>query len=993
MKSTILLPLAGITFLLFFGLKSFPKTPPPADLQLAENIEIPATDFEVPDGFIVEEVFGNDEVGSVVAITFDNQGRMVVAKEFGEIIVMIPGQDDSFEQRIVSDEIINSQGIVYDGPDLLVTAVGPEGVGLYRVVDENGDGRGERVELVESVNRRIEDHGPHAPTWGPDGKLYWIHANVSAIYDEPAPLSPVRKYHDASLLLRGGGFGGGFYRLPEGSVYRNDIAKHVPASAEKNQSDWELYVMGLRNAYDFSFNLMGELFTWDSDHEPDLEMPWFRPTYYYHLQPGAEYGYREGAAVHPQYYFDTAPALEDLGRGSPTGIDTYLSYNYPEKYWDAFLFADWSRGRILLSQMTKDGASYSPNSETFVFGAPLNVTDVAVGPDGNMYFTLGGRGTNGGVYRVVYTGSDTKQRPEIENPIDEVLSMIQPRSAFSRQKAVDIKEELGETAWQDGLINVVRNRQEDPERRLRAVELLEVFGPGLNEDTLISLTDDESWKVRATAAYYLGMRSSDGIRQTLAGLLHDSDAFVQRRAAEALMRTGLHPAIEAPISPVEDIFPLLESEDDALRFAGRILLRTINPNRWREAALGLTEYALATEALLAYVQTVGNHQEMYSYNRILNRQLELLKANPVDDQLLDLVRLMQYSMTKDMGVRNFPVIDSATRVMGGVIYVPGEGWFHSDQTNSDGTMESASNTVINLYSEIGRSLLDRFPSDDWRLNREITRVFAYLQTEGALDQIMAELENEPDRKQQIHYIDMAVRFEDGWNDESIGQVTEWFVNAAQNGPGGWAIASMRSDFINNIPEQEALIASARIEEVQSQDGVSLGSGQDLTEEQVESLIFNPQELHGDPAAGVMPYFKAACASCHTMGPIGNHFGPDLTDIGQRFSREDLVRSIVYPSENIADQYVGINIKRTDGSVLTGTILDENNQQIILQIPGGGEITIPKSEIESREESTVSTMPEGLLGLLSSQEMRDLILFLMEGTTAVPDSVFQEFVGE
>jgi hypothetical protein len=114
--------------------------------------------------------------------------------------------------------------------------------------------------------------------------------------------------------------------------------------------------MGLRNAYDFSFNLIGELFTWDSDHEPDLEMPWFRQTYSYHLLPGGEYGYREGAAVHPEYYFDNAPVLEDLGRGSPTGITTYLAYNYPEEYWDAFLFADWSRGRIILSKMTKESA-------------------------------------------------------------------------------------------------------------------------------------------------------------------------------------------------------------------------------------------------------------------------------------------------------------------------------------------------------------------------------------------------------------------------------------------------------------------------------------------------------------------------------------------------------------------------------------------------------------------------------------------------------------
>jgi hypothetical protein len=113
-----------------------------------------------------------------------------------------------------------------------------------------------------------------------------------------------------------------------------------------------------------------------------------------------------------------------------------------------------------------------------VFGSPLNVTDVEVGPDGNVYFSLGGRNTNGGVYRVVYTGTDKKQRPEVNNRIDEVLTMIQPRSAFSRQKAVDIKEELGDDTWREELLRIAQNNSEDTERRIRAIELLGGFRAG-----------------------------------------------------------------------------------------------------------------------------------------------------------------------------------------------------------------------------------------------------------------------------------------------------------------------------------------------------------------------------------------------------------------------------------------------------------------------------------------------------------------------------------
>src|SRR5687768_8854212 len=135
-----------------------------------------ANRFQVPEGFAVEELLTHAQTGPVVAITFDAEGRMVIAKEFGEIVTLIPQAGGGYEQRVFTSEIAQSQGINFDGPDLLVTAVGPQGTGLYRAVDENGDARAERVEMIENANRRIEDHGPHAPIWGPDGLIYWVHA-------------------------------------------------------------------------------------------------------------------------------------------------------------------------------------------------------------------------------------------------------------------------------------------------------------------------------------------------------------------------------------------------------------------------------------------------------------------------------------------------------------------------------------------------------------------------------------------------------------------------------------------------------------------------------------------------------------------------------------------------------------------------------------------------------------------------------------------------
>src|SRR5688500_2272438 len=136
-----------------------------------------ANRFQVPEGFAVEELLTHAQVGPVVAITFDAEGRMVIATEFGEIVTLIPQAGGGYGQRPFTAEVANSQGLHFDGPELLVPAVGPQGSGLYRVVDGNGDSRADRIEIIENANRRSEDLGPHAPVLGPDGLRYGVHAN------------------------------------------------------------------------------------------------------------------------------------------------------------------------------------------------------------------------------------------------------------------------------------------------------------------------------------------------------------------------------------------------------------------------------------------------------------------------------------------------------------------------------------------------------------------------------------------------------------------------------------------------------------------------------------------------------------------------------------------------------------------------------------------------------------------------------------------------
>jgi len=222
-----------------------------------------------------------------------------------------------------------------------------------------------------------------------------------------ATSSPHRTYGDDLAIKRaedGNGFGAG--RMPPGGyIARMDLdGKNV-----------EMYSAGQRNTYDIDFNADGELFGFDSDMEWDWGAPWYRPVHVFHSVRGGEQGFREGSAKWPEYYHDSLPQTTTIGIGCPTGVTFGTGAKFPAKYQKAFYICDWTYGRLIAVHLTPKGAGYTGTWENFVAPqslrtnkgkTPLNLTDVVIGDDGAMYFTIGGRGTQASLFRVSYTGNE-----------------------------------------------------------------------------------------------------------------------------------------------------------------------------------------------------------------------------------------------------------------------------------------------------------------------------------------------------------------------------------------------------------------------------------------------------------------------------------------------------------------------------------------------------------------------------------------------------------
>ena len=93
--------------------------------------------------------------------------------------------------------------------------------------------------------------------------------------------------------------------------------------------------------------------------EWDIGLPWYREVRTAHQILNGNYGYRNGSGKYPPYYIDSLPPVRDLGRGSPVGVEFYTSYAYPREFFDNLFEADWSRGRLLYTALTPEGATYT----------------------------------------------------------------------------------------------------------------------------------------------------------------------------------------------------------------------------------------------------------------------------------------------------------------------------------------------------------------------------------------------------------------------------------------------------------------------------------------------------------------------------------------------------------------------------------------------------------------------------------------------------------
>jgi putative heme-binding domain-containing protein len=279
-----------------------------------------------------------------------------------------------------------------------------------------------------------------------------------------------------------------------------------------------------------------------------------------------------------------------------------------------------------------------------------------------------------------------------------------------------------------------------------------------------------------------------------------------------------------------------------------------------------------------------------------------------------------------------------------------------------------------------------FPAKSRELNSELAELLVYLQSTNVAGKLIPLLEQAPTQEEQIDYAKTLRHLKAGWNAELRKRYFEWFVRGA-----GYQGGASFATFVARIKEEAvaALTASEKealksVINAKPKTGTPLFSAKPRTfvkkwtmDELVPLVESNLKQRDFDNGRKV--FAAAACFACHRFDGQGGAVGPDLTALSGRFSRRDILESVVEPSKQISDQYGSSQFIMDDGKVISGRIINLANDTFRVQtdmLKPSALVIVDRRHIDEMFPSKTSMMPKGLLDTLKQDEVLDLMAYLL-----------------
>ena len=401
---------------------------------------------------------------------------------------------------------------------------------------------------------------------------------------------------------------------------------------------------------------------------------------------------------------------------------------------------------------------------------------------------------------------------------------------------------------------------------------------------------------------------------------------------------------------VAEAWPHLASPDRTLRYAARVAIERQDLAEWQDRALRENDTVASIQAMLALARTGRAELQEAVLARLGRLPLEQLP----EDQLLEALRAYSLAFVRMGGRRN----GSGKRAV----------------------------------KRLGRL----FPSSSRTLNQELCRLLVYLKDPSVIDKSLRLIES-GGRQDKLFYFAALSHLGEGW---TLPQRQTYFraLNLSQGeylraekalGRKGlnsrfiYTIQNLRQAAVETLSEEELQALEEIIEDQRFLRDVDEGPSRGFVRTwRVADFLPRLEQVKSGRSyeQGKFAYEAAECARCHRFGDQGGTTGPDITTAGNRFDAQYLMESLLDPSKVVADRFFNESIEMEDGRLHVGRVVYDDGR--LLRVRGNPftqKVTeVAADRIRTRTVSRISEMPEGLLDILTEEEVLDLVAYLRSG---------------
>ncbi len=929
------------------------------------------------DGVKVNLFAGEPMIRQPMAFCWDDRGRLWIA-ENRDYESRGKGFSNSGDSRIIiledtdqdgkaDKQTVFAEGIAF--PAAIAVGFGGLWLGappnLLFIPDQNGDDKGELEKTeVRLTGWGIRDRHETLNSfhWGPDGWLYGCQGFATPsrvgkpkqkgrIFRHNDPFPKKIEFKDKPVDINGG-------------VWRYHPTK----------DRFEVVAHGFSNPWGIDYDAKGNLFI------TACVIP-----HMFHVVPGGIYHRQGGKHFNPYVYQDIRTIVDHSHRSAHGGARIYLSDAFPKKHHGRLFMCNLHEHAVLSDILTPKGSGFiASHGDDFVRAnnAQWVGFSMELGPDGALYALdwhdadiCGKEVLNkdtGRIFRITPASSTAihwKGRyDDLSKMSDVSLVRMQLRQSswHARRARVILQHRasskpIAEEALQ--LLHKIFTTKGNSNHRLRAMWALHVT-QGLTHEKLDQALNDSDEYIRGWAIQILCEDKSPGERtlKRFASLAsNDASAVVRLKLAACLQRLP-HP------QRWDIARALLTHEEDAGDHnIPKMVWFGIEPLVPEKPALAL-ELASASNIPLVSEFISRRATEADAFKELVNA----LKSSPSRKTLAAMLKGMRDGLVGRRGL------------------TPPAGWrqFYSQLSNGDRETRQLATEIsrqfgMNSVTEILLTAVTdkRKPSKE----RNVALRSLASQKDANLAKIIPKLLNDPAVRVE------AIRAIAAYDLKPLGQQllkqyqtfsTEEKLEAVQtlaSRPAyGWQLTQAIK--LKTIPRRDVPSYIARqLHRVVGSGFLEVwGSIDTLPDEKKAAyakylkILTNSSLAKADTIKG-RRLFQRTCMACHKLHGEGGIVGPDITG-ANRNNLSYLLDNILDPSGVIQDDYKLVTITTRSGRTLAGNVVAENKRTLTLRIVGQ-EIVITKSEIQSRETSAVSLMPDGLLNSLKDSEVIDLMAYL------------------